>query len=526
MKKNKKLISIITATCLTLSIFSGCNKGSEDGRKKAEDSKIVYFATSTEPYINLDPSVENSNGIAILQNTYETLTFYNYETREVEPLLAESWKSENEGKTWIFKIKDGVKFHDGEELNAEVVKKSIERTKELNLGAAFIWESLESIEVVSEYEVQFNLKYSAPIDLIASAGYASYIISPKAIDKDSQWFNEGNNAGTGPYTIKKLTKGEEVILEKFDDYWGGWKENQYSHAIIKKVSEGSARRQLIEKGEAQIASEFSTTDIKALREYEGVKVEEMPSWKNIIGFFNTEKEPLNNVEFRKALAYAFPYEETINNIKEGMAVQSYGLVPSGLWGHNEELFRYKCDLEKAKEHLDKSGVDVSNLTLEITASGGDAFRNYAQLYQINLKKLGINLEIREMNWDSVWEKSKSVNKEDRQDILVMSWWPDYATPLSWFASLVKSEENPTFNLSYINDPEIDKKIEEASLYAATDREKAEKLLIEIQEKLIEESYFLHIYDDQTVWVTTDKLKGFNINPAYGNVVHFYDLYEE
>jgi peptide/nickel transport system substrate-binding protein len=417
-----------------------------------------------------------------------------------------------------------VKFHDGAELNADAVKKSIERTIRLGLGASFIWDSVESIEVVNDYEVKFNLKYSAPIDLIASAAYAAFIISPNAVDKDSDWFNEGNDAGTGPYVIQKVVPGEEVVLKKFDDYRIAWNDNQYTNIIMKKVPESSARRQLLEKGEAQISVNFSTTDIEAMEKSDKVKIVQRSLYDTVIGCLNTEKYPLDNVDFRRALSYAFPYEETVDKVLEGQGVQSYGLIPSGLWGHSKDLMQYKCDLDKAKEYLDKSGVNTDGLTIEMTISSGyDEYRNFAQLFQINLKKLGINLEIREMSWDTQWEKAKNPKPEDRQDIFLFIWWPDYPSPLSWFEGLVRSEDDILFNLSYINNPKLDEQMQEAAMLTVTDRERAEQIMIDMQKEIIDQAYFIHMYDKSTKYVINNELKGFNTNPAYPTVVRYFEL---
>lgn len=529
MKKRSLMFFLVLV--MVLSLLSGCksnNTNTQTGSsERTGDRRIAYYAFNSEPYIDLDPSVEYSNGLIVLHNVYETLTRYDHKEEIVKPLLAESWTSNDDGTKWTFHIREGVKFHDGADLDAEAVKKSIDRTIEMKMGASFIWDSVESINVVDKYTIEFVLKYPAPIDLIASSSYAAFIISPNAVENDSQWFNDGNCAGTGPYKIQKITKGEEVILEKFDDYWQGWKDNQYTNVIIKKVAESSARRQLLETGEAQIAAAFSVTDLQALREKNDLEVVDAATWRNVIGFFNTEKEPLNNVDFRRALAYAFPYDETITEIKEGLAVQSYGLIPKGLWGHDESLPQYECDLDKAKEYLEKSGVDTNGLKLEMTFTAGtEAYRNFAQLYKINLQKLGIELEIREMSWDNVWEKSKNTNPEDRQDILVMNWWPDYASPLSWVQSLVRSEESILFNLSYIKDDNLDKMVADVERYTATDRDKAQELIIDIQREVIDKAYFLHIYDDMTSWVIDKNFKGFEPNPAYEYVVFFYDTYFE
>jgi len=85
------------------------------------EKNLLFHANGNSPYINLDPSVEWSNGVMILNNTYETLVYYNYETGKVDPMLAESWSTSEDGKSWTFEIKQGVKFHDGADLNAEAV---------------------------------------------------------------------------------------------------------------------------------------------------------------------------------------------------------------------------------------------------------------------------------------------------------------------------------------------------------------------------------------------------------------------
>lgn len=524
--KNKRLISLLLVIVLVVSLIAGCSgggttKGGGEGAKN-----LLFQANGNTPYINLDPSVENSNGVMVLHNTYEMLTYYNYETGKIDPMLAESWSASEDGKSWTFKIKEGVKFHDGTDLNAEAVKKSIDRTMELGLGASFIWDSVESIELIDKYEVKFNLKYPAPIDLIASAAYAAFIISPDAAEKDSDWFNQGNGAGTGPYKIQKAVAGEEVVLEKFDDYWRPWKENQYTSIIMKKVPESSARRQLLEKEEAQISVNFSTTDIEAMKKSDKVQIVQRPLYDTVVGCLNTEKYPLDNVDFRRALSYAFPYEETVNNVLEGQGVQSHGLIPGGLWGHSEDLMQYNFDLDKAKEYLDKSGVKTDGLTIEMTISSGyDEYRNFAQLFQINLKKLGINLEIREMSWDAQWEKAKNPNPKDRQDIFLFIWWPDYPSPISWFEGLVRSENKIFFNLSYIKNTDLDAKMHEASMLTVTDRDKAEQIMIDMQKEIIDEAYFIHMYDKSATYGISKDLKGFTTNPAYPTVVRYFDLYK-
>ena len=114
-------------------------------------------------------------------------------------------------------------------FNAEAVKFSIERTIRLGAGASYIWTPVDSINIVDDYTVDFKLKYQAPLDLIASTGYAAFIYSPKSVGSDDKWFETGRECGTGPYKLKSYKWGDEFILEKFDGYWGRLAGKEHCH---------------------------------------------------------------------------------------------------------------------------------------------------------------------------------------------------------------------------------------------------------------------------------------------------------
>ena len=133
------------------------------------------------------------------------------------------------------------------------------------------------------------------------------------------------------------------------------------------------------------------------------------------------------------------------------------------------------------------------------------------------------MEIRERGWDSHIEHARATRPEDRQDIFIMIWWPDYADPSSWFQSMVHSQETPAFNLSYIKNPEWDAKIEEAMRLTATDRARAEELYKEVQEGVLDGAYMIPVYDQVLTCVVSKEINGFYYNPAYPNSVLFFDI---
>ena len=524
----KKIISMLLCLVMLLAM-TACGGSSSSDTSTGSDNEqtaqdVLYHVYHSSPFVTLDPSTEYSNGILVLQNVYETLTYYNSETGELEPKLATEWSSNEEGTVWTFKLREDVTFHDGTKMTSADVKASMERTLALGQGAAYNWSAVESVETNGDYEVIFNCAYSAPIDLIASSGYAAYVMSAEAVQHDVEWFNAGNDGGTGPYTIAQVSGQDTVVLQAYDAYWGGWADNQYKTVLIKEVLESSARRQMLETGEAQLGESFSSTDLEALQANENLVASKFDTWTNAIAFLNSEKYPCNNADFRRALAYAFPYEEAVTGVLSGNASASYGMVPAGMWGHDEGLMQYSKDMAKAQEYLTASGVDVSTIELDATyVSGYEEYSSILQIWQANLRELGITLNIRGMEWDAQWAEAQSVNPEDRQDILLMRWWPDYASPSSWFDALVLSEESISFNLAYIRDAELDEMIMTADAAVANDRDTAEALYVQVQEKLLEESPMIFMYDDSHTFITNKSISGLYENPAYAYVVHYYDI---
>lgn len=519
MMSMKRILTILLALSVAVSLFAGCGEGSQEVSK---DPKVLYHAYYSEPYVTLDPSTEQSNGVKILYNVYETLTHYDDQTGEVTPELATEWSSNADATEWVFKLRDDVTFHDGEKMNAEAVKKSIDRTVTLGKGAAYIWDSVESVEVTGEYEVTFHLSYGASIPLIASAGYGAYIMSPNVIDKDVEWFNEGNDGGSGPYTVATIS-ARAVTLSAYEDYRGGWKNSQYKNVYIQEVSDSGTRRELLESGEAQLASDLIEEDLTPLSREDGLTVVPANSFTNIILMLNTKSEPCSNADFRKALAYAFPYEETVHDILKDNATQSRGMIPTGLWGHSDDLWQYSCDLEKAAEYLEKSGLE--NVTVTISYMGSDiAYGEMLEIYKENLTQIGVNLKLLNMDWDAQMALARSADRDDCQDIMLMKWWPDYADPAGWFTPLLmNSNDSAGYNFCYLDEDVFGEENREAVRLTATDKDAAEKLYIQMQEKILEECYMIFAYNTMQHYVISNTISGVYENPAYQTCIYYYDI---
>ena len=275
----------------------------------------------------------------------------------IRPLLAESWEKSADGLVWTFQLRPNVKFHDGEPLTAEAVKKSIEAAKD-HAGASFIWLPLDTVEVVDDLTVNFTLKWAQPLELIVGSEYAAYIVSPKALDAaaaDKNYWSAGVEAGTGPYMIESYTADKELVLTQNKEYWGGWEDGQYEKVLVQFVPEATTRQQMLEGGEvdlvttvpADVLRDFGRQILITLYRYE-------PALFNYTAFFNTLKTPLDDVKVRQALSYAIPYEDIIAIGANGLGTQSHGTVPAGVFPYSADVKQYTYDLEKAKTLVEGS----------------------------------------------------------------------------------------------------------------------------------------------------------------------------
>ncbi len=478
---------------------------------------VVWPARAS--YHDWNPASTYSEETYVLGNIFETLTFY--QDGKVLPRLAESWSASDGNKTWTFKLRKDVKFHDGDVMDAAAVKNSVEWTKKLGKGAAFLWAGLQSTETPDSYTVVFKFKSPIALDLVASGQYGSYIISPKSTAKGHDWLQKGQGAGTGPYTWVSNEKGVQIVLEKFDDYWGGWESGQIDRVIVKTVKEGSTRIQMIKSGEGDLAV-IPSDQVKAVDAAKGVSVSQGTGWRNSMFLFNFKKSPTDNAKFREALAHLFDYNSVLNDIMHGVGTAPVGPLPKSMWGHGEYDMP-KFDLARVKKLLDDSGVPVSEwkVTVQYIGSVG-SYSNSMELFQANAAEVGIEVELLPNEWGVMWGKAKKL--ETSTNLTSMTWWPAYATPQDWLWAQWRTEKKPLFNLSFYSNPAFDKALDAAVAAEGVDLKDAAVKYIKAQDILMKDTPAIFMSDSDRYYAHSDRLKGMEkqFNPAY-ETLFFYLL---
>lgn len=518
--KRKTIIPVLIIAGVILAFLS------VQGHAAKLPKDILVFA-STDSITTWDPSAAYSTESSYMPNIYETLIWVSPpgSKKPFQPGLAKKWKVDKKGLEWTFYLRKGVTFHDGGVLTAQAVKDSIERTTKMKKGAAFIFSPVKEIKVVDAYTVKFILKYAAPFDRIIASANAAWIISPKAVHRDRKWFDAGHEAGCGPYVLESWKPDEEMVFKKFDGYWRGWKGPHFDRIVVKIVKEATVADEMLESGVADLVTRIPIEASKTINTKKCCERLVGPSFMNYAIHLNTAKFPFNNKLIRKAVSYAIPYKEIIEVGLGGLGRQAVGPVPFGQFGHDEGLFQYSHDLEKARKYMAEAGYakGLKGKVVFTYASENGVEKAFAPLVKEELGKIGIDVDIRPMIWTAQWDLMKG-GPAKAQDMAALLWWPTFSDPYETLYSLWHVEKKPYWNFSYYKNPEFDKTI--LAAYSTPDGKKAQALYSKAQKMLIEDAPSVFLADVQRAVFKSRKLKGYVINPNYPRVAFWYDMYKE
>ena len=487
---------------------------------------VVLKIANTANITTWDPIKSFSTEAAYMGNLYEQLLRINPPgaAEKFTPLLAKSWEASEDAKTWTFHLREGVKFHDGEPLTAEAVKLSIEAAKD-HAGASFIWAPLDTVEAVDDLTVKFNLKYAAPLDLIASSLYGAWIVSPKALSAvaaDDKYFEAGVEAGTGPYMLESYKADQEIVFTRFNDYWGGWQPGQFEKVLVQIVSEAITQQQMLEGGQVDLVTRIPNENLGAFKDNPDYTYDEEPSFFNYVGFFNTLRPPLDNIKVRQALSYAIPYDDIIKIGAQGLGTQSRGPVPAGVWPWSPDVKQYTYDLEKAKALLAEAGHKDGGFKLKLTyASENDTEAAFAPLIKDSFAQVGVDVTIEPILFNQQWDAAKS-DPANAQDIFLLLYWPTYSDAGSdnlW--SMFYWTEKPFFNLSYWKNDTFNTTLDAAIAETVTDPTASQAKYVEAMNLLVDEAPGVFLMDTKAVFLIPKYIEGFKYNLNYPFTQYFF-----
>ncbi len=445
MNMRKMFANFLIITML-FSVLSGCGGKTENGvpvneqnaEQKRED---VVLGVRGEP-LGFDPT-QTGDGFSntVELQLFDGLVQYD-ENRNIVGNLATDWNISDDGLVYTFDLKEGVKFHDGTELTAEDVKYSLDLAKESPFTSSL--NKMESITVLDPYKVEIKLKepYVIFLEKLCRPDGAGIISKNARESAGAEAFYE-NPVGTGPYVIKEWERGSKVILERFEDYhWGA---APIKEAVFRFLPEPTTATIAVESGEVDFTDNISAADIPAI-DKEKVSIYESPSFHFNYLVLNTNKEPLNNVKVRQAIAHAIDKDSVAISALEGYATVVDSVVRKDAEGYSDSIEYRQYDVDKAKELLKEAGYE-DGFKLQILITEGYS-NKIAEMVQANLKEINIDVSIQSIE-SSAFIQDMVDGKHE------MGWFAvdNSTTDASQVSTMLETGE--MYNLSYYSNTQLD-----------------------------------------------------------------------
>ena len=483
---------------------------------------------------DIDPHTAYDNlASSLFMGLYEMLVKYKGSaTDEIAPMLAESWETSADGLTVAFKLPEGVLFHDGSPCDAQAVVDSFTRFLLLDMGPVMVLKRFmstpEQMAVVDPTTVSFTLDRPA-----MASEYGPLVINPRMVEEnkteEDPWAHEWfliNASGTGPYTLAENSPSEQVVMQKFDDYHGGWDRPHFSTIIVRIVEEVATRRQLLENGNADgLAQNLSPDDVDAMKTNPDIVIETYPSTAAYWVIMNAPR--LLTPAARQGFSYAFPYDDVIDSAYRGL-LQRSGPVPSTVIGNDPDVFLYETDLDKAKELILSAGFNEGDSFDYMFQSGDAVERVIAQLFQANVQAMGFNLELVEVDRSALVDAVYGDSPADERPMFFggWGWWPDYNDPWNQLDPNFSPKDGAGISNGGWWVHERFSELMDLSQNFQTEDELNEWMK-EIQNILTEQDPPAIFYG-QILWYTVlrSDIKGFVPNSIYLSSYNFSDMYRE
>lgn len=516
------------------------DNASEEGGQGGD----LSIGMTNEP-VTMDPHTSNDIPSAQLRTQiFDTLVAQDLDM-EIGEGLATEWEQVDDN-TWSFTLKEDVTFHNGSEFTAEDVKATIDRLLDPAVGSsvAFMFEMVEEIEVVDDHEVHFHTEYPFAPLLSHLAHNTAGIMSKEVIDEDYrnaldsadsdvsledyyEMREEGGDAfdelseeisenlgqviaenpdGTNHLKLQERNPGENVVLEKFDEFHG--EERNFETVTYRVIPENQARLAELETGGIAVNDSVDAENMQRVRDHEDTDIIDQQGLSMTYLAFNYEKEPFDDENVRQAISHAIDRESIINEIQDGRGVLASTHISPSVIGHDESQDEMAFDLDQAREYLNQSDyADGFDATLWI--SDDEVNRDIALFMQDRLSEIDINLEIEQYEFGTFLEMAE----QGDHDMFMLQWItvtgdPDYGLYPMFHT---ESQDGSGNRWNYSN-PELDEVLEAGR--QESDEGTREEHYAEAQEILVNDLPITPLYYGELgPGVNTSLVEGVEIDPV-------------
>lgn len=525
----KKLLTLILCLAMVLSVFAGCSStpATEEGASssgeaaqgEAADSEYkdtLVFAMNTDVQ-SMDPQIQNdTTSEQVVKMLYNTLLKFEDDGTVVGD-LAESWSVSEDKLTWTFNLKQGVKFHNGKELTSADVKATFDRALNAEAGGLRTTEIIKmftAVEAPDPYTVTITTDgpYGPMESLMCNMSLgimdADYI---EQYGLDLGTSAEGEN-GTGPFKVVSWERDQEIVVERFDDYFGTPAKLQT--VVYTIIPEAASRVIALETGEVDVIDKPTDEDLARLEaDTENFTVLRKPTISQRLFRFGCNDPIISNTKVRQAIVYAIDRQAIIDALFTGSAYPSTAPLAPVTFGYSD-LGEIEQDLGLAKSLLAEAGYPDGFDTKIITTERYQNGIELAEIISQQLAEIGINAEIEVWEWSALSASWNGITADEfDQPIFIMGAGPSMRDADGGLRGLYTTSETGLNdrNYGFYSNAEVDALIEQGM--QETDQQKRVEIYKEAMEILYrEDPVAFWLFDMYGLAITSSKVEGVTLSP--------------
>lgn len=525
----KKLLTLILCLAMVLTVFAGCSStpATEEGASasgdaaqgEAADSEYkdtLVFAMNTDVQ-SMDPQIQNdTTSEQVVKMLYNTLLKFQDDGTVVGD-LAESWSVSEDKLTWTFNLKQGVKFHNGKELTSADVKATFDRALNAEAGGLRTTEIIKmftAVEAPDPYTVTITTDgpYGPMESLMCNMSLgimdADYI---EQYGLDLGTSVEGEN-GTGPFKVVSWERDQEIVVERFDDYFGTPAKLQT--VVYTIIPEAASRVIALETGEVDVIDKPTDEDLARLEaDTENFTVLRKPTISQRLFRFGCNDPIISNTKVRQAIVYAIDRQAIIDALFTGSAYPSTAPLAPVTFGYSD-LGEIEQDLELAKSLLAEAGYPDGFDTKIITTERYQNGIELAEIISQQLAQIGINAEIEVWEWSALSASWNGITADEfDQPIFIMGAGPSMRDADGGLRGLYTTSETGLNdrNYGFYSNAEVDALIEQGM--QETDQQKRVEIYKEAMEILYrEDPVAFWLFDMYGLAITSSKVEGVTLSP--------------
>lgn len=536
----KKLLALLLVSLMVVSLFVGCGstkdttseQSSEQSSEKQEKNtdekkdKEITIALSSDS-LSLDPhDYDETVTNAINLHMFDTLVSFDHEL-QTTPGLAESWEIKEDGVTWVFKLREGVKFHNGNDFTADDVIYSYDRAKNFEESSNKNYvANIESMNKVDDYTVELVTPF--PYSLLLADLKNVMIIDKEYTEGMSPEQIALNPVGTGRYKFVEHIKEDHLDLVVNENYWG--EKPAITKVRFRPITNEATRTATMLSGEVDFTVDVAVRDVDRLKSNSDIDVVEQPSLRiiylNMDGWRDDspavqKPNPLKDIRVRKAIYHAIDEDTIVKNVMNGQAYPATSYIPEVFLGYNPDIKRLEYNPEKAKELLADAGYpDGFEIVLDAPNNRYVNDEQIAQSVASYLQKVGIKLELNLMP-KSLFFKHITT-REDKTSFCMTGWADSGGEGAILLKDLLytygEKEGYGNVNRGYYKNDKVNELIDKA--YQTADKEERAKLVAEAAQIAADDVAYIPLHFQKDLFA---KKKNINYTPRPNKYIFAWDM---